>query len=783
MDTGSLLRVGTIAAMVAGSIWVLLPTMLQEEAADRFARSAASVEGPKAAVRADLNVGFDHPQPAEAAAVIEARLRALDHPVERVATDEKGFVVHLAPGGRREVVERIVPAEGRIDVVSLPEAGPVDDGAAGALAVDLAAALTAAGIAPATQGGLVARVGGSAEGLPALGSATSVVADQGVLRASLSAPLASPVALAVLDGHVVAALLADGEGARVVPIAGDLGSEVRAFLLGGRLVGPATLRAKVEFNDSLGTPEAAESQPDAPAWAAWLPDTRINMGLDLQGGLDLTLQVGVDDAIQTQMGRDVSHLLENFGSVGVTAQEVRADRTRPVLWIKAAEELSAVQTGMRQLAGDYAYSFSEEGSHAFEMETWRRDAVEKQAVEQVLETLRKRIDATGVKEPSIVKKGQGRINVQLPGLVDLQGAIDAIGTSAVLDFQMVDEEFDPGVLDRLMVQAEASLPEDQLNDGDVLNDWFWDRGLLNDDRQVLWMQVRDDEPLVPIVVKKDVVLTGSDVEDARVAYDNNQQPQVSLTFRPRGAAVFCEVTTANVNKRFAVVLDGLARSAPSITERICGGNAAIVMSGSDDPVREAQMLALVLRTGSLDAPVLLAEVRTVGAQLGAESIRAATLASLLGSALVVFYMMLWYKASGIVANIALTVNVLLMLASLAVAGATLTLPGIAGIALTVGMAVDANIIIYERIREELRLGVHPRKAVDVGFDRAAVAILDSNITTFFAGIVLFSYGTGPIKGFAVTLMIGIVTTLITALFVSRALMEVITRNSAARLSI
>ena len=222
---------------------------------------------------------------------------------------------------------------------------------------------------------------------------------------------------------------------------------------------------------------------------------------------------------------------------------------------------------------------------------------------------------------------------------------------------------------------------------------------------------------------------------------------------------------------------------PRINERICGGAASIEMGSALDPLKESQQLATVLRTGALDASVVVASVRQVGASLGADSIRQGSLGAIVGCAIVLVFMALWYRTAGLIANIALVANVLMVLAALAATGATLTLPGIAGIALTVGMSVDANIIIYERIREELKLGVQPRKAVDTGFEKAVVAVLDANITTAIAGIVLFSYGTGPIKGFAVTLLIGIVTTLVSALFITRTVMDVVTRNSSARLRI
>jgi preprotein translocase subunit SecD len=259
---------------------------------------------------------------------------------------------------------------------------------------------------------------------------------------------------------------------------------------------------------------------------------------------------------------------------------------------------------------------------------------------------------------------------------------------------------------------------------------------------------------------------------------------VALEFKPAGGRKFAQITGDNVGKRFAIVLDRQARSAPVIREKIGGGRASIEM-GAGDPYQiqqDATILSLVLRTGALPAPVSIGEVRQVGAQLGADSIAAGVRATMVGGVLVVFFMFLYYRALGVVANIALGLNVACIMALLATMGATLTLPGIAGIALTVGMAVDANIIIFERIREELRLGKTARSAVDSGFDNALSAVLDANITTAIAGVVLYSYGTGPIKGFAVTLLVGIGTTLFTAVFVSRTLMDLIVRRSTTQLS-
>jgi preprotein translocase subunit SecD len=369
---------------------------------------------------------------------------------------------------------------------------------------------------------------------------------------------------------------------------------------------------------------------------------------------------------------------------------------------------------------------------------------------------------------------------------DVQGAVTAIGTTAVLEFRMVDEEFDEAYLEQMLKAAQEAMPADQYLDDDLLNIWLWENKRLDDDRIILWRYDEtsgDPARAEPLPLVSEIVLTGNDVNDAGVGWDTNQQPYVTLEFKPRGGQIFCDITGKAVGKRFAVVLDSEVQSAPSIRERICGGAARIEMGGAENPTKDAQNLALVLRTGALDAPVVVASVRQVGASLGADAIRSGTTAAVLGGILVYLFMVIWYKTSGVIADVALSINILMVLAGMALFGATLTLPGIAGIALTVGMAVDSNIIIYERIREELRLGVHPRKAVDIGFEKALVAVVDANITTAIAGIVLYSYGTGPIKGFAVTLLIGIITTLITAVFVTRTIMDALTRSSATRLRI
>ena len=346
-----------------------------------------------------------------------------------------------------------------------------------------------------------------------------------------------------------------------------------------------------------------------------------------------------------------------------------------------------------------------------------------------------------------------------------------------------------------MADAKENLPPDQFAQDLLVNAWLWRTERLAKDRILLWEYVDEKNEETgevvhkrsaagPLPLEEKVVLSGADVNAADVGFDpQTQQPNVLLTFKPKGGNIFCTITGERTGKNFAIILDGEIKSAPRINERICGGRASISMGSVDNATGEAKVLASVLRTGSLDAPISIGEVRQIGPSLGADAIRTGGIATIIGGCVVLFFMVFWYRLPGMIANTALVLNVMLMLAGLSVFGWTLTLPGIAGIALTIGMAVDANIIIYERIREELQMGQLARKAVETGFQKAVVAVLDANITTGIAGVVLFSYGNVTIQGFAVTLLIGIGTTLITALFVTRTLLDVFTRRSDARLRI
>ena len=546
--------------------------------------------------------------------------------------------------------------------------------------------------------------------------------------------------------------------------------------------------------DSVHGPAQDDSEQDVSWLRGLLPDTEFALGIDLAGGIDLTLVVEVDEAVLSSVQRDARPLRDSLQREGISVDEVRRMRGQPALLVKLTEgeSLADLRFFMQQRYNGYSYEGTQlkDGLdyHVFLLSEDSADYIRKRAVEQALEALRDRINETGVKEPTIMQKGGYSITVQLPGMDDMQEAIKIIGTTAVLEFMMVDEDIRPELIEKVLLEAEKQLDTANYEDDRALSDWLVRTGRIPDGDRLLWKYERDingkEMRINALVVKEDVVLTGDDINDAHVSMNQYNEPYVSMAFKPRGARIFSEVTGQNVGKRFAIVLDAKMRSAPVIREKIAGGMASIEMGGGgyQEQLSDASVLSLVLRTGALPAPVTIAEVRVVGATLGQDAITSGIEATLLGGLLVLLFMVIYYKSIGFVADLALLLNVVFIMALLAAFGATLTLPGIAGIALTIGMAVDANIIIFERIREELRLGKTARAAVDAGFDKAVSAVLDANITTFIAGVVLFSYGSGPIKGFAVTLMIGIATTLFSAIFVSRTMLDLLTRKAATRLA-
>jgi preprotein translocase subunit SecD len=377
--------------------------------------------------------------------------------------------------------------------------------------------------------------------------------------------------------------------------------------------------------------------------------------------------------------------------------------------------------------------------------------LKKLTVEHSLETIRNRVDQFGIAEPEIVPEGDNRILIQLPGIKDPERAKNLIGKTALLEFKIVDDE------NSLENALRGNIPE-----GDIIA-----YGLHAD-------RTTGERGSSPYLLKDKALLTGASLETAKVQIaDRFGNPTVSLTFNSQGSDDFERITGENVRKRLAIVLDGVVHSAPVIQERIAGGNAQITGNFTID---EARDLAIILRAGALPAPVNILEERTVGPSLGNDSIRQGIHATLIGTLLVILFMMIYYRISGTIADLALIINIVLVLGVLAAFRATLTLPGIAGLLLTVGVAVDANILIFERIREELRTGKTIRLALDTGYNRAFMTIIDTHITGIVAAVFLIMFGTGPIKGFAVTTIIGLLASLFTAVFVTRVIFDYILSN-------
>ena len=480
------------------------------------------------------------------------------------------------------------------------------------------------------------------------------------------------------------------------------------------------------------------------------PHKQINLGLDLQGGMHLVLEVDADKAVENTIERITQEMREMLRNERIrTVGLERNDATEVVVKV-ADEDAARLDELLEREFGDLRVvdRSDEAGVRQVVLDLPEKEAehIRKLAVAQALETIRNRIDQFGVSEPDIRIQGEQRILIQLPGIKDTRRAKDLIGKTALLEFKLLDEEHD----------VESALAGNVPAGDEILYETKEDPATHH---------IRK----IPYLVKKRTSLTGAYLTDAKVQIDSQyNEPYVSITFDRKGARLFERITEENVKKRLAIVLDGNIYSAPVIQEKISGGEAQITGNFTTE---EARDLAIVLRAGALPAPVQILEERTVGPSLGTDSIRMGLLSMCVGGLLVVLFMAVYYKGSGLLADTALILNILLIAGGLAVFGATLTLPGIAGIILTIGMAVDANVLIFERIREEMSLGKTPRAAVDSGYDRATLTILDANVTTLIAALVLFQFGTGPVKGFAVTLSLGVVASLFTALILTRAIFD------------
>ncbi|GAA3853318.1 protein translocase subunit SecD [[Pseudomonas] carboxydohydrogena] len=480
-------------------------------------------------------------------------------------------------------------------------------------------------------------------------------------------------------------------------------------------------------------------------WPAWA-QRRLVLGLDLQGGSHLLLEVDANSVKKDKLDqvRDDARRTLREAKLGYTGLSIKGDNVE--VRVKEADlptaltklrELSQPIGGILGSSGQRTLEVSDAGGGLIRLAVPQAAILDRvrQAVDQSIQIIEKRVNELGTVEPLIQRQGVDRVLVQVPGLQDPTRLKEILGKTAKMDFRMVDTTVSP----------EQAL-----------------QGRVPPDSEVL---KGSEPPHIPYVIKKQVLVSGADLTDAQPSFDQRTgQPVVSFRFNGSGARKFAQATTENVKQPFAIVLDNEVISAPVIQEPITGGSGQI---SGNFTVQQANDLAILLRAGALPAPLTIIEERTVGPGLGQDSIAAGELASYVGSVLVIVFMTLTYRLFGLFANIAVAVNVAMIFGVLSLLNATLTLPGIAGIVLTVGIAVDSNVLIYERIREEVRHGRNAISAIDAGFSRALATILDSNITTFIAAAVLFYIGTGPVRGFAVTLGIGIVTTVFTAFTVTR----------------
>ena len=467
----------------------------------------------------------------------------------------------------------------------------------------------------------------------------------------------------------------------------------------------------------------------------------ISLGLDLSGGVHLVYEVETKEAVKSKLQSTANAIRSELRKQKVPVKRaVVADNLNIEVSLLSGR---STQKAMDFMRTEYPKLELQEGQGTETKLVYKSSAAdnvatESESVVQAIETLRNRVDQFGVAEPTIQKVGDKRILLQMPGVSDIESVKKVVGSVAKLEFRFLPK---PGATGTVTLKDRSGLP---------------------------------------ISVEDFSSMTGDAVDDARVGIQQGQV-DVNLTFTSEGRKTFAKITGDNVRRQLAIILDGVVYSSPVIRERIAGGQASI--SGGNMGLEEARQLAIVLRAGALPAPLNVLEERTVGPTLGQESIEKGVKAILIGFIAIIIFMLVYYGKSGAVACVSLVLNLVLVMAALSAFGATLTLPGLAGLALTIGMAVDANVIIFERIREEVRNGSTRDAAVKSGFDKAFSAIIDSNLTTLLTGLILYYFGTGPIRGFAVTLSIGILSTLYCATFASRLIFDLFPLSGRKGLSI
>ena len=470
---------------------------------------------------------------------------------------------------------------------------------------------------------------------------------------------------------------------------------------------------------------------------------KISLGLDLRGGSHLVMEVETAKAVEASMDNIAADLQTTAASQKIP---VTFSRTGQDITAKFQDDLAdKVEKLVKDCYAILAIKVRAKGTLVYSMKVAVVNRLKDWAVTQALERTRRRIDKYGVAEPAIYKQANDQIALQLPGVKNPQEAISFIKTAGRLEFKLLNTtaDFQQALSGKVPEDSEILYGEDVDNSGKVVKR--------------------------PYLLYKQTLLTGDRLKEAKVGIDQYNKPDVSISFDSEGAKIFDRVTGENVGKQLAIVLDGVVYSAPRIQDRISGGNAQITGNFTHD---EAAKLAIVLRE-SLPAPMKIIQNVTVGPSLGQNSIDTGVRAAVFGGLIVIVFMIFYYRMSGVIADYAIILNLVLLLGAMALLNATLTLPGIAGIILTIGMGVDSNVLMFERIREEIRTGKPPRPAVDAGYDKAFLTILDSHVTTLITAAALFMFGTGPIKGFAVTLSLGIIINLYSALVGTKVIFDII----------
>jgi len=512
-------------------------------------------------------------------------------------------------------------------------------------------------------------------------------------------------------------------------------------------------------------------------WAIYPPAEKIHLGLDLKGGIHMVMRVKTDDAVKAELDLSQERIRSALGEKGLAPQKTSSDGVDAlVLEGVDSSRIGEVRDLLARQFPQYQVSSPGPGRLRLQLKAQEENAIRDSAVRQALETIRTRVDKFGVAEPTIQRQGTGahadRVLIQLPGVEDPERVKDLIGSPAFLEWKLV--KIPPGVV------AEQFRPPDS---PEVLTRMFG--GKLPDDVEILPQEVITQDGKTALLywpVTKSSPITGNDLKNSRREQDRFGNPAVGFTLSADAGRRFQDLTRKYQGQQLAIVLDKKLISAPRINAVIADQG---IIEGSNFTLESSEDMALKLRSGALPAGMEILEERTVGPSLGADSIRQGVVATLIGSIIIVLFMLVYYRAAGVNAGLALVLNLLILLAAMAYFHSTLTLPGIAGFALTVGMAVDANVLVFERIREELRHGRTVRAAINAGFDKAFNTIIDSHCTTLIAGVFLYGYGTGPVRGFAVTLSVGILANLFTALVVSRAIFdaELALRPQAETLSI